>query len=339
MAKNPSGAGDGNVPSAQDIRSGNRRALARAITLIESAREDHRAAAQALLDRLLPDTGQAVRIGVSGSPGVGKSTFIEAFGLYLAGVGKRLAVLAVDPSSALSGGSILGDKTRMERLAREPGVFIRPSPAAGAIGGVARRTREAMLACEAAGFDVVLIETVGVGQSEAAVADLVDLFVLLVQPGGGDDLQGIKRGVMELADLVIVTKADGDLRGLARHTEADYRSALTLIRGRGEGPRPHVLSCSAVEERGMDEIWQAVETYRAALDETGELARKRAAQATSWMWREIEEGVVAALRGDPGLAELSERLQREVAAGRKTPATAAAGILAVFRETPGNKSG
>ena len=339
MAKNPSGAGDGNVPSAQDIRSGNRRALARAITLIESAREDHRAAAQALLDRLLPDTGQAVRIGVSGSPGVGKSTFIEAFGLYLAGVGKRLAVLAVDPSSALSGGSILGDKTRMERLAREPGVFIRPSPAAGAIGGVARRTREAMLACEAAGFDVVLIETVGVGQSEAAVADLVDLFVLLVQPGGGDDLQGIKRGVMELADLVIVTKADGDLRGLARHTEADYRSALTLIRGRGEGPRPHVLSCSAVEERGMDEIWQAVETYRAALDETGELARKRAAQATSWMWREIEEGVVSALRGDPGLAELSERLQREVAAGRKTPATAAAGILAAFRETPGNKSG
>ncbi len=339
MAKNPSGAGDGNVPSAQDIRSGNRRALARAITLIESAREDHRAAAQALLDRLLPDTGQAVRIGVSGSPGVGKSTFIEAFGLYLAGVGKRLAVLAVDPSSALSGGSILGDKTRMERLAREPGVFIRPSPAAGAIGGVARRTREAMLACEAAGFDVVLIETVGVGQSEAAVADLVDLFVLLVQPGGGDDLQGIKRGVMELADLVIVTKADGDLRGLARHTEADYRSALTLIRGRGEGPRPHVLSCSAVEERGMDEIWQAVETYRAALDETGELARKRAAQATSWMWREIEEGVVAALRGDLGLAELSERLQREVAAGRKTPATAAAGILAAFRETPGNKSG
>jgi len=339
VAKNPSGAGDGNVPSAQDIRSGNRRALARAITLIESAREDHRAAAQALLDRLLPDTGQAVRIGVSGSPGVGKSTFIEAFGLYLAGVGKRLAVLAVDPSSALSGGSILGDKTRMERLAREPGVFIRPSPAAGAIGGVARRTREAMLACEAAGFDVVLIETVGVGQSEAAVADLVDLFVLLVQPGGGDDLQGIKRGVMELADLVIVTKADGDLRGLARHTEADYRSALTLIRGRGEGPRPHVLSCSAVEERGMDEIWQAVETYRAALDETGELARKRAAQATSWMWREIEEGVVAALRGDLGLAELSERLQREVAAGRKTPATAAAGILAAFRETPGNKSG
>ena len=178
MVKIPSGAEGGNVPSAQDIRSGNRRALARAITLIESVREDHRAAAQALLEQLLPDTGQAVRIGVSGSPGVGKSTFVEAFGLYLAGIGKHLSVLAVDPSSALTGGSILGDKTRMERLAREPGVFIRPSPAAGAIGGVARRTREAMLACEAAGFDVGLIETVGVGQSEAAGADLVDLFAL-----------------------------------------------------------------------------------------------------------------------------------------------------------------
>jgi len=338
VVKNPSGAEGVKELCAQDIRSGNRRALARAITLIESAREDHRALAQALLEQLLPDTGQAVRIGISGSPGVGKSTFIEAFGLYLAGIGKHLAVLAVDPSSALSGGSILGDKTRMERLAREPGVFIRPSPAAGITGGVARRTREAMLACEAAGFDVVLIETVGVGQSEAAVADLVDLFALLVQPGGGDDLQGIKRGVMELADLVIVTKADGNLRDLARLTEADYRSALTLIRGRGEGPKPHVLSCSAVEEWGMDQVWQAVETYCAALGDTGELARKRAAQATSWMWREVEELVVTALRGDPELAKLSQRLQREVIDGQKTPAAAAAGILAAFRKTPGNKS-
>ncbi|MDA0229861.1 MAG: methylmalonyl Co-A mutase-associated GTPase MeaB [Proteobacteria bacterium] len=327
------------MPNAEDIRSGNRRALARAITLIESAREDHRSAAQELLETLLPYTGQAVRIGVSGSPGVGKSTFIEAFGLYLIGIGKRLAVLAVDPSSALSGGSILGDKTRMERLAREPDVFIRPSPAAGVMGGVARRTREAMLACEAAGFDVVLIETVGVGQSEAAVADLVDLFALLVQPGGGDDLQGIKRGVMELADLVIVTKADGDLRDLARHAEADYRSALGLIRGRGKGPRPHVLSCSAVEERGMDEVWQAIESQRSALDETGELARKRAAQATSWMWREVEGLVMSALLGNAGLANLSERLQTDVAEGRKTPAAAAAGILAAFRKTPRNKSG
>ena len=329
----PTAAGGGKTPSVADIRSGDRRALARAITLIESAREDHKAEAQALLEQLLPDTGKAVRIGISGPPGVGKSTFIEAFGLYLTAIDKRLAVLAVDPSSALSGGSILGDKTRMEHLAREPGVFIRPSPAAGALGGVAHRTREAMLACEAAGFDVVLIETVGVGQSEAAVADLVDLFALLVQPGGGDDLQGIKRGVMELADLIIVTKADGDLTALARHTEADYRSVLGLIRGRSGAPRPQVLSCSAVEERGMDDVWQAMEAYRDALDAAGELARKRAAQATFWMWREVEERLMATLKSEPAMAALSERLQAEVADGRKTPAAAAAGILAAFRET------
>ena len=337
VVSDPPLAEGGNRPSAEDIRSGDRRALARAITLIESAREDHKALAQELLEELLPHTGNAVRIGISGPPGVGKSTFIEAFGLYLSGIGKQLAVLAVDPSSALSGGSILGDKTRMERLAREPGVFIRPSPAAGALGGIAHRTREAMLACEAAGFDVVLIETVGVGQSEAAVADLVDLFALLVQPGGGDDLQGIKRGVMELADLIIVTKADGDLTDLARHTEADYRSAMALIRGRGRGrgggPRPQVLSCSAAEERGIDEVWQAIEAYRDALDEAGELARKRAGQATAWMWREVEERVMAALRGEPGMAALSERLQTAVAAGRKTPAAAASGILAAFRKS------
>ena len=321
-------------PSAEDIRSGDRRALARAITLIESAREDHKALAQELLEELLPHTGKAVRIGISGPPGVGKSTFIEAFGLYLTGIGKQLAVLAVDPSSALSGGSILGDKTRMERLAREAGVFIRPSPAAGALGGVAHRTREAMLACEAAGFEVVLIETVGVGQSEAAVADLVDLFALLVQPGGGDDLQGIKRGVMELADLIIVTKADGDLTDLARRTEADYRSALALIRGRGGGgPRPRVLSCSAAQERGMDDVWQAIVAYRGALDEKGDLERKRAQQATTWMWREVEERVMSALRGEPGMAALSERLQTDVASGRKTPAAAASGILAAFRRS------
>lgn len=331
-ANNPPGGEGGNAPSAGDIRSGDRRALARAITLIESEREDHQALAQALLDSLLPHTGNAIRLGISGSPGVGKSTFIEAFGLYLAAIGKRLAVLAVDPSSALSGGSILGDKTRMERLAREPDVFIRPSPAAGALGGVAHRTREAMLVCEAAGFDVVLIETVGVGQSEAAVAGLVDLFVLLVQPGGGDDLQGIKRGVMELADLIVVTKADGDLSELARHTEADYRSALALIRGRGEGRRPQVLSCSAAEERGMDDVWQAIVAHRDALDEAGDLARKRADQATSWMWREVEGHVMSALRSE--LAALSERLEAEVAGGRKTPAAAAAGILAAFRDNP-----
>ena len=329
-----SGKGGNGAPSAKEVRSGDRRALARAITLTESQRADHNAEAQQLLESLLPDTGEAVRIGVSGSPGVGKSTFIEAFGLYLAQQGKHLAVLAVDPSSALSGGSILGDKTRMERLAREREVFIRTSPAAGALGGVAHRTREAMLLCEAAGFDVILIETVGVGQSEIAVADLVDVFALLVQPGGGDDLQGIKRGVMELADLIVVTKADGDLTELARHTAADYRSALQLIRGRDDGPRPQVLSCSAVEEYGMAEVWQVIEVYRSELAEAGDLARKRATQARSWLWRAVEDNVMSALKSEPAMAALLERLEADAAEGRKTPAAAASEILAAFRGAP-----
>ncbi len=337
MTKVPSSLENGATESARDILSGDRRALARAITLIESAREDHQAQAQVLLGNLLSHTGGAVRIGISGSPGVGKSTFIEAFGLHLTEIGKRLAVLAVDPSSALSGGSILGDKTRMERLARAPSVFIRPSPAAGALGGVARRTRETMLACEAAGFDVVLIETVGVGQSEAAVAGLADLFVLLVQPGGGDDLQGIKRGVMELADLIIVTKADGDLRDLARHTESDYRSALALIRAHGKGPRPQVLSCSAMEESGLAEVWLAIEKHNDALVSSGELATKRQSQAVSWMWREVEERLMAALRDEAGVTALSERLENEVAAGRQSPVAAATAILAAFRQQDGDK--
>jgi LAO/AO transport system kinase len=337
MANNLSSLAGAAAKSAEKIRAGDRRALARAITLIESARGDHQAQAQALLEKLLPATGGALRIGISGPPGVGKSTFIEAFGLYLTALGKRLAVLAVDPSSALSGGSILGDKTRMERLARAPGVFIRPSPAAGAPGGVARRTREVLLACEAAGFNVVLIETVGVGQSEAAVAELADLFVLLVQPGGGDDLQGIKRGVMELADLIIVTKADGDLRDLARHTESDYRSALALMRGPGVGPRPQVLVCSAVEESGLEEIWRALESDYAALVESGGLAAKRAKQAVAWMWRDVEERMIAALRGAPAVAALSQRLEAEVAAGGTNPAAAAARILTAFRQKNGEK--
>jgi len=326
----------GGTPTAKEVCSGNRRALARAITLIESQRADHKAEAQQLLETLLPETGHALRIGVSGSPGVGKSTFIEAFGLYLASIGKCLAVLAVDPSSSLSGGSILGDKTRMESLAREKNVFIRPSPAAGALGGVARRTREAILLCEAAGFDVILIETVGVGQSEIAVADLVDVFVLLVQPGGGDDLQGIKRGVMELADLVVVNKADGDLTELARHTAADYRSALSLIRGRGNGCHPEVLSCSAGKERGMAEVWRAVEAFHGALAESGDLKRKRASQARSWMWRAVEEDVMNALKGEPAMAALLDRLDADAAEGRKTPASAASEILAAFRGASGD---
>jgi len=321
----------GGLLTAEDIRSGDRRALARAITLSESQRTDHKSEAEILLKSLLSDTGHSMRIGISGPPGVGKSTFIEAFGLYLLGIGKSVAVLAVDPSSALSGGSILGDKTRMERLAREKDVFIRPSPAAGALGGVAYHTREAMLLCEAAGFDVILIETVGVGQSEIAVADLVDVFVLLVQPGGGDDLQGIKRGVIELADLIVVTKADGNFSELARHTAADYRSALSIIWRRGEGLQPEVLSCSATEGRGMTDVWQAVESYCGALAESGELARKRENQARRWMWRAVEENVMSALKNEPAMAALLERLDSDAVEGRKTPSAAASEILAAFR--------
>ncbi|PWC95248.1 methylmalonyl Co-A mutase-associated GTPase MeaB, partial [Azospirillum sp. TSO5] len=215
---------------AEAVRSGDRRALARAITLIESTRADHRATADALLAALLPYTGNSVRLGISGVPGVGKSTFIEAFGLHVIGLGHKVAVLAVDPSSQRTGGSILGDKTRMVDLSREANAFIRPSPAGTTLGGVARRTREAMLICEAAGFDVIVVETVGVGQSETAVADMVDLFMLLLLPAGGDELQGIKKGIVELADLVVVNKADGDLAATARHTVADYRHALALLR-------------------------------------------------------------------------------------------------------------
>src|SRR5213595_2875351 len=242
---------------AADVRAGSRRALAKAITLVESTRADHQRAAQRLLELLLPGTGRAARVGVSGVPGVGKSTFIEVFGLHLIGLGKKVAVLAVDPSSALSGGSILGDKTRMPRLAAAPEAFIRPSPAAGSLGGVTRRTREALLVCEAAGYDVVLVETVGVGQSEVKVAGMVDLFMVLVAPGAGDELQGLKRGIMELADVVVVNKADGDLAATAAHTAADYAAALHLVRPRIPPWTPQVLTCSALTGVGIPEVWGA----------------------------------------------------------------------------------
>src|SRR6476469_9811206 len=235
---------------ADAVRAGDRRALARAITLVESTRADHRADAVALLDAILPETGDAIRVGISGAPGAGKSTFIEALGTHLVDAGRRVAVLAVDPSSVRSGGSILGDKTRMEQLSRRPEAFIRPSPSSGTLGGVARRTREAMLVCEAASFDVVLVETVGVGQSEVAVAGMVDVFLLLLAPGAGDDLQGVKRGIVELADLVVVNKADGALADLARHTAADYANAVHLLRARTDGWAPRVLSCSALLGEG-----------------------------------------------------------------------------------------
>lgn len=328
-------SGPGDIESlATAVAAGERRALARAITLIESTRADHRERAQALLHALLPRAGGAIRLGISGTPGVGKSTFIEAFGRYLTGAGLKVAVLAVDPSSGRSGGSILGDKTRMEQLARDPNAFIRPSPAGGTLGGVARRTREAMFLVEAAGFDVVLVETVGVGQSETAVADMVDMFILLLAPGGGDDLQGIKRGIMELADLVVVNKADGELEKAAKRAAADYRAALQLIRPKTLLWTARVLLASALTGKGIEEVWSAVGDYRQAFQAAGELDRQRAAQAKAWMWAELNDQLVANLRSNRGVAQALPALEAKVAAGKVTPSVAAAELLAAFLKGP-----
>src|SRR5258708_257514 len=265
------------------LLAGDRRALAQAITLIESTRGDHRERADALLAAVLPRTGKSVRLGITGVPGVGKSTFIERFGLGLLERGRWLAVLAIDPSSKRGGGSILGDKTRMEELSRQPAAFIRPSPAGATLGGVARRTREAMLLVEAAGFDTVIVETVGVGQSETAVADMVDMFIVLLLPAGGDDLQGIKRGVIELADLIVVNKADGDLLATARRAASDYQHALRMLRSPTAGWTPEVSTCSALTGEGVIEVWQTVERFRQAVGEKGILQR-RAEQGRPRVW-------------------------------------------------------
>jgi len=316
---------------AAAVLRGERRALARAITLVESTRADHRAMAEALLERLMPATGRSIRLGVSGVPGVGKSTFIEAFGLHIIARGHRLAVLAVDPSSKRGGGSILGDKTRMEKLAVEPAAFIRPSPTGGALGGVARRTREAILVAEAAGFDVVIVETVGVGQSETAVADMVDMFILLLQPAGGDELQGLKRGIMELADLLVVTKEDGELAAAATRAAADYRRALQLIMPRSPAWAPPVNLTSALEGKGIAEVWQAVAAYRAALGASGELALRRAEQARAWLSSELAEGLLAALKGHPAAGAVVRKVEAQVTAGKLSPSAAAARLLEAFR--------
>ncbi len=314
----------------EGVRAGDRRSLARAITLAESTRADHRDLADEILEALLPTTGGATRVGVSGPPGVGKSTFIESFGLHVIDEGHRLAVLAVDPSSRRSGGSILGDKTRMGELSNRSEAFIRPSPGAGQLGGVARRTREAMLLCEAAGFDVVLIETIGVGQSEVAVADMVDLFALLVSPGGGDELQGIKRGIMELADLVIVNKADGDLAAAAGRTRADYASAVHLLRPKWDGWATEVLAVSALNGTGIDEVWAAIGRFCASVGPDGELARARAEQSTAWLWSEVGDTLLERFRADPGVAAALPDVEAEVAAGRLAPNRAARRLLDEF---------
>jgi LAO/AO transport system kinase len=323
---------DEGVSLADRIAAGDRRALARAITLVESTRPDHRAAARVLLGRLAVRERPALRVGLTGTPGVGKSSFIESLGLMLTGRGDRVAVLAVDPSSARSGGSILGDKTRMERLARQPGAFIRPSPSQAALGGVGRRTRETILLAEAWGADAVLVETVGVGQSETMVADLTDVFVLLIAPGGGDELQGVKRGIMEMADLILVNKADGAHLAEAPRTRADYAGALRLLRPRpGDPPGyPRALCVSALTGDGLAEAWAAVEALATARMAGGTFDARRRAQAEAWFRHALEAGLIARLNADPAAAARRRALAAEVAAGRMTPDAAAETLLDGF---------
>jgi LAO/AO transport system kinase len=316
-------------PLLGPLLAGDRRALAQAITLIESTRADHRERADTLLAGVLPHTGKSVRLGITGVPGVGKSTLIERFGLSLIERGRSLAVLAIDPSSKRGGGSILGDKTRMEELSRNKAAFIRPSPAGATLGGVARRTREAMLLVEAAGFDTVIVETVGVGQSETAVADMVDMFIVLLLPGGGDDLQGIKRGVIELADVIIVNKADGDLKAAAQRSAADYQHALRMLRSPTANWTPEVATASAQTGEGVVEIWDVVERFNKAVGEKG-VARRRAEQARAWMWNEVGETLLGELRKHPAVKRLVVGLEREVEAGKTTPAAAARSMLEAF---------
>jgi LAO/AO transport system kinase len=316
------------------IRAGDRRAIARAITLIESTRADHQRTGQEILDALVSHAGGAVRIGITGPPGVGKSSFIEAFGLHLVGLGKRVAVLAVDPSSPVSGGSILGDKTRMEQLALSERAFIRPSPSGGALGGVAHRTREVMLLCEAAGFDVVVIETVGIGQSEVAVRSMVDFFAVLLQPAAGDELQGIKRGVLELADALVVNKCDGELRNAALRTKREHELALALLRPSASGWKPVALAASARTGEGVPELWRAALAQRERMQQSGALERRRRSQAREWMWALVEEGLQQALREHPGVAAAIPQLEARVEAQELTPAAAAREILGAFLGRP-----
>ncbi len=315
------------------VLAGNRRILARAITLVESTREDHRTKAVELIDALGQSKRTALRIGLSGTPGVGKSTFTESFGMMLVEQGLKVAVLAVDPSSKRSGGSILGDKTRMDRLSRHPNAFIRPSPSSAALGGVARRTREAISLCEAAGFDVVLVETVGVGQSEVMVADMTDLFLLLLAPAGGDELQGVKRGIMEIADLILINKADGELKSQAMRTCADYAGALRLLRKRVQDPKefPKAMTISALEEDGLETVWAEIETLYDWRKAHGHFDANRGRQAKVWFEDEVRRGVLAQLERDETLQNLQQSLRKKVADGALTPDAAAAEVLQALK--------
>ena len=317
---------------ADQVRQGDRRALAKAITLAESTRDDHRQQTAELLETLIPDAGNSIRIGISGAPGVGKSTFIEVLGSHLIKLGHSVAVLAVDPSSAVTGGSILGDKTRMETLAFAEKAFVRPSPAGSTLGGVARRTRESMLLCEAAGFDIILVETVGVGQSETTVADMTDMFLLLLLPAGGDELQGIKRGIMELADLILVNKADGDQVALAAITMGDYRSAVQFLASRFDDWQTPVMSCSSINDEGIVEVWGQVDAFKKILSETGQLQQRRAEQAKAWMWSEMTESLVADLKADERIRSLVPDIESAVLAGELPATVAAQRVLNLYKD-------
>ncbi len=312
---------------ADRIAAGERAALARAITLVESTRADHQGEARALLTALMDRTGRAWRVGLTGVPGVGKSTLIEALGARLTGEGRRVAVLAVDPSSSRSRGSILGDKTRMPGLAVNPDAFIRPSPSAGTLGGVARKTRESMLLCEAAGYDVVIVETVGVGQSETVVADMVDVFVALMLPGAGDELQGIKKGLLELAEILFVNKADGENRARAERAAKDLKSALHLFAPVSAHWSPAVLTGSAAKDDGIVALWETIEAHRKALDHAGALDERRADQQVRWLWSMVEDRLIADFKADPAVRSAAAELERAVADGRLPASEAAERLL------------
>ena len=310
------------VSLARGLRAGDRVALARAITLIESKRADHQQAARALVQEILPHTGSAVRVGITGMPGAGKSTTIDALGTFLTSQGRKVAVLTVDPSSSRTGGSILGDKTRMARLANDANAFVRPSPAAGTLGGVAAKTRETMLLCEAAGHDVVLVETVGIGQSETTVADMTDFFLVLMLAGAGDELQGLKKGVIELADMLAVNKADGDNVTRAKHAAAEYGAALHILKPHSANWTPPVATCSALTGEGIAELWHQILRHRAAMTASGEFAARRRAQQVKWMWTMLEERVFTRLRSDRDARAKLKQIEAAVAEGRLSPALA-----------------
>jgi LAO/AO transport system kinase len=315
---------------AAGVRAGSRAVIARAITLVESTRPDHRELAQELLTRLTPYAGKARRMGVTGVPGVGKSTFIDALGSQLTAAGHRVAVLAVDPSSSRTGGSILGDKTRMVSLASDPAAFVRPSPTAGTLGGVAKATREAIVIVEAAGYDVLIVETVGVGQSETAVAGMVDSFLLLALARTGDQLQGIKKGVLELADVIAVNKADGPHADDAHTAARELAGAMRLLRSVDDGWQPPVLTCSALQRSGLTEVWEQIVRHQDTMAASGELAQRRRRQQVGWVWAMVRDALLDQLHANPAVAALVPEMERSVLAGTTTPAVAAEALLAAF---------